>query len=147
MKLMRLIETWAPAAVTILLLNLPTGRYQVYWVDGPPQAMWGWPLPWMANSYIESGANDIYLGPLVINLAVLAVIAWLIVRVLGRVPRVARNTLLIATWLFALPLLLWAGFLAGFSAILAPEVIDYSLWYWDWPVDRIEGPLSGMFGG
>lgn len=135
MSLRTHIERWAPGLLTVLLLLAPPVRYRVHWVDGPPQDMWGWPLPWSADGYVGSRVQDVYLLPLAS--------AWAV----GKAPERARLVLLVPTWLLGAPLLLLVAVMSLFLTLLAPELVRYHLWYSDWPVEGIEGPRLGRDGG
>jgi hypothetical protein len=137
------LEAWLPIGLTILLLHLVLPRigHEVFWVDGPSQIIRGWPLPWGAHSVHRSAATEVYLLPLAINTALAGVMFWLAVRRHGRPPAPLRRGLIIAVWSVAAPLLLWTGFLYGVGSLLVPDALDWRLWYSDWPVDRINGPM------
>lgn len=74
--------TFAPLAVSLLwLVQLD---FAVSEVDSPRSHFFGSPLPWNAPSLSASMASDVFLGPLVIDVAVYAAIVWVLVRVARR---------------------------------------------------------------
>ncbi|NBB14196.1 hypothetical protein GVN21_02365 [Caulobacter sp. SLTY] len=141
------IERWAPFPLAALLLVALPVRWRVHWVDGPPQDMWGWPLPWSADAYVGSGGREVYLAPLAFDLAVAGLLAWAVVRLVGQAPAKARLVLLVPAWLLGAPLLAWICLVTALLAVFAPSLTQYELWYWIWPVERIEGPLWDWYGG
>jgi hypothetical protein len=41
----------------------------------------------------------------------------------------------------AIPLLLWTLLLYGAGGLFIPDALEWRLWYSDWPLDRIKGPM------
>ncbi len=147
MTLLDRLQTWAPGALAALLLILSPVKYRVHWVDGPPQGMSGWPLPWMADSMVSSARFVIYLAPLAINLALLLAVAWLLMRWVRLVGPPIRRIIVVAVWVVAAPLLAWTIFITAAVSILVPSMTRYQLWYPDYGVQWIEGPFSGRSSG
>lgn len=123
---------FAPLAVCLFVLA-PTRAMLIAVVDGPSARYTGFPLPWRADLHISSGASEIYLGPLVIDLAVYALLAAGLVQIWRRWTLLSGP--IMSSAMGAIVWLAGAGLLILSIAIVSILDTFYKPWYdpgiWD----------------
>ena len=87
--------------LTISLLFFPSVRYTLA-LDGAETEYYGFPLPWNSRSLATSLAKEVYLLPLAIDLAVLAVLGVFVPKSLDRLPQPIVKSTVIAIWVWGL---------------------------------------------
>ena len=131
--------------ITFALLGLgfayfPSLKYSVLILDGPDTEFYGFPLPWNSRSLAFSLAKDVYIIPLVINIAflvgaVVLIRRWLLPR-LTNLSLGARRSIAAATWIYGI----WS--LAMMLVTIAVVDISAHPWY-AWPVAEIRSVRLG----
>jgi hypothetical protein len=113
-------------AIAIGLFFFPSVEYSVSFVDGPDTEFYGFPLPWNSRNIAFSVTKNVYILPLVIDVAVFLVVAyflsrWLLRRLTHFRP-VARWSILCGIWVYG-------GMAAAiFALVLARNAIPIA-WY------------------
>lgn len=115
--------SWAP--LTAALLVYPSLVWNAHVVDGPDTACYGAPLAWNCDSLASSLAKDVYIVPLLADLAVIAGFAMFVVLLLRIVLRARVRSLYLgligAIWSWGL---LCGVFVAGWFALVDISTAD-----------------------
>lgn len=116
--------------LSIALLVFPSVRYTLT-LDGARAEYYGFPLPWNSNSIATSLAKEIYLLPLLIDLAFFAILGTFALKLMARHSS-TLNKIVPAIWI--------GGLLSAASIALVLSLGSFFQW---WPnpgpfeVDRV----------
>ena len=131
--------------ITFALLGLglayfPSLKYSVLILDGPDAEFYGFPLPWNSRSLAFSLAKDVYVIPLLIDIAffvgAVALIRRWLLPWLNNVSLGVRRSVAAVTWIY--------GGCSLAMMLVTVAVVDMSVhpWY-AWPVAEIRSIRMG----
>jgi hypothetical protein len=121
------LSRFTPFPIAVALFAFPSVQYVAEVEDGPSTEYFGFPLPWNARGIANSMTKDLFMMPLLLDMATYIAIAFWLWR--GIEPRLAkrdigfRRVVLVGAWAYGA---IAFAFMAG---MLVVQDCLPSLWY------------------